>query len=141
MDNTQKFRDLLKSRSLKATSNRLKLLEYLQSYETAMPYSQIQKSMKPMDRVTLYRTLNTLLGQGIIHQAFRDNNETYYALCGHRCSEHAHHHEHIHFSCNVCKEVTCQEIHQKIEIDLPNFEIDKVSIVVKGTCQKCTEKS
>ena len=134
---TQQFKDLLKSRALKATNSRLKLLESLQAYKSAMPYSEIQSAMQPMDRVTLYRTLETLLGQGIIHQAFRDNNETYYALCGHTCNSQEHNHEHIHFSCNVCNEVTCQEISNKINIDLPNFEIEKVAIVVKGTCQKC----
>ena len=52
--NDEYFKELLRSRSLKATSHRLNLLIKLQAYNSAMPYSAIQEAMKSMDRVTLY---------------------------------------------------------------------------------------
>ena len=133
----QSFKKLLNSRNLKATSSRLTLLQSMKNYATAIPYSALQKAMASMDRVTLYRNLDTLLEQGIIHQAFRDDNEIYYALCGEKCTTQHHHHDHIHFKCVTCNSVTCQKTNTKISISLPEHEIQKVSIFVKGVCRKC----
>lgn len=139
--NDQYFKELLRSRGLKATSGRIDLLMNLQGHKGAMPYSGIQKKLKSIDRVTLYRTIDSLINQGIIHQAYKENNDTYYALCGSGCSTHQHNHEHIHLKCIVCEAVTCHELHNKIEIPLTNFDIHKVSINVEGICEGCKTKS
>ncbi len=131
------FKELLHSRDLKATSTRIQLLENLDQHQAAMPYSAIQNTMKKIDRVTLYRTIDSLMSQGIIHQAYKENNETYYALCGKTCDKENHNHEHIHFKCLVCLAVTCQELHAKIEIALPAYDIHQISISVTGVCDKC----
>lgn len=136
MDN-QYFTDLLHDRNLKATKQRLQLLLNMQAYPSAMSYSAIQTAMDSMDRVTLYRTLDTLIEKGIIHQAFRENNQVYYAICGNSCSKHHHHHEHIHFKCVKCESVSCQELNNRIKITLPDYEIHNVSIHVKGVCKLC----
>ncbi|MFT4667488.1 MAG: Fur family ferric uptake transcriptional regulator [Polaribacter sp.] len=133
----QYFKGLLNSRGLKATGHRLKLLVSMEAYTSAMPYSTIQESMKSIDRVTLYRTLETLINQGIIHQALRENNEVYYAICGKKCSENNHHHDHIHFKCTGCNSVTCHELSNNIKISIPDCEIHNVSIHVKGICKSC----
>ena len=136
----QFFIDLLHSRDLKATNSRLELLVNMQQYENAMPFSKIQKVINYVDRVTLYRTIETLSNQGIIHQAYKDNNEIYYALCGENCNREEHQHEHIHFKCKTCKSVTCQEISKKFKIVLPEYEIHQISIHVNGICKKCNIK-
>lgn len=135
------FKDLLRSRELKATVPRLNLLLTMQEYESAMPYSAIQKSMKSIDRVTLYRTLESLKEQGIIHKAFQENNETYYAICDNKCGKHQHHHDHIHFKCEQCKSVTCEQSTRALKISIPNYEINKISIHIEGICKLCKEKS
>lgn len=134
---SQYFKDLLKSRALKATNNRLDLLNKLNEYETAMPYSTIQKAMNSIDRVTLYRTLDTLSEKGIIHKAFQENNEVYYAICGQKCGKDSHHHDHIHFKCLNCEAVTCEQLNDLVKITIPEYEIHKVSIHVKGICKTC----
>ncbi len=137
---SQYFKDLLSDRALKVTSPRLNLLIQMEAYKSAMPYSAIQKAMKSTDRVTLYRTLETLKGQGIIHNAFQENNEVYYAICGQKCSKDHHHHDHIHFKCENCKSVTCEHLSNTIKLSLPDYEIHKVSIHVKGLCKLCKNK-
>lgn len=136
MDN-QYFKELLNKRDLKATNPRINLLLQMQKYNSAMPYSTIQKAMKSIDRVTLYRTLETLVGQGVIHKAFQENSEVYYAICGKQCSKTHHHHEHIHFKCIKCESVTCEQLKDKLKISIPDYEIHQVSIHVKGVCQLC----
>ncbi len=133
----QYFKKLLHSRALKATSHRLNLLTNIDAYKSAMPYSAIQKAMKSMDRVTLYRTLESLKEKGIIHKAFQENNESYYAICGKKCDVHHHAHDHVHFKCVKCEAVTCEIPTQQIEILIPNMDIKKVTVYVEGVCNLC----
>ena len=135
----QYYTDLLHSRNLRATAGRIELLSKMHDATRALSYSEIQETMHDVDRVTLYRTLDTLTNQGIIHQAYRENNEVHYALCGTNCNEGRHEHEHIHFKCDICEAVTCQELHGQIEIRLPDFQINKISLRASGICKTCME--
>lgn len=135
--NDEYYKELLRGRSLKATSHRLNLLTQIDAYKSAMPYSAIQKSMESMDRVTLYRTLESLKEKGIIHKAFQENNESYYAICGKSCDVHHHDHDHVHFKCVKCKSVTCEMPTKQVKISIPNMEIHKVTISVEGICNLC----
>ncbi len=128
---------LLRSRGLRATKPRLDLIDCLQDFGSAMPYSKIQETLSPIDRVTLYRTLDTLTNQGIIHQALRDQDGVYYALCGHSCDSHQHEHEHVHFKCSECDEVTCQDLDQDFVLSLAGYQVDQVQVSVRGVCPKC----
>jgi len=131
------IKNLLQNRNLKATKTRVDLLTKMQDYSSAVSYSDIQRKMGPIDRVTLYRTLESLKENGIIHIAFQENNETYYAICGNSCDENHHQHEHVHFKCTKCNTVTCEKLISKIEIVLPNYLIDKISVNIEGLCQIC----
>jgi len=135
----QYFIDLLRSRSLKATPVRMELLTHMKAHKTAIPYSEIQKVMADVDRVTLFRTMDTLVNQGIIHQAYRENNDRYYALCGSSCDTEQHNHEHIHFKCTTCNEVTCQQLSAKLHVELKDYEIHQISINVTGICPSCRD--
>lgn len=139
MDNTQApdFKELLRSRDLKATQTRLNLLLTLKNHKAAMPYSALRKAMEPIDRVTLYRTLETLKEQGVIHIAVQTGNEAYYAICDHKCQKESHDHDHVHFRCIKCETVTCEEPAGKLEISIPGLEIHKYSVNVEGLCKKC----
>ena len=136
MDNNS-IKKLLQNRGLKATKSRVDLLIKMQTHSSAMSSSAIQKQMSPIDRVTLYRTLESLKENGIIHIAFRENNETYYAICGNSCDENHHQHEHVHFKCTKCNTVTFETLIIKIEVLLPNYLIDKISVNIEGLCQLC----
>lgn len=136
MDNAH-LKDLLHSRALKATNTRLSLLAQMEKYESAMPYSAIQETFKSLDRVTLYRTLESLKEQGVIHKAFQENNDIYYAICGSNCGKDHHHHDHLHFKCVKCEAVTCEKSSKKVEISVQDFEIHNVSIHIEGICKNC----
>ena len=131
------FKEILKKRNLKATSNRLNLLTKMQNNGSAMSYSNIRSIMQPIDRVTLYRTIEKLKEKGIIHTAFQSNNEIYYAICGMDCSSENHIHNHIHFKCLNCETVTCEDVLNSLNISLPKHEIHNISVNVKGICEVC----
>lgn len=128
---------LLRNRSLKATGIRLEVLQIISEFKSAIPYTALQKKLTNFDRVTLYRTLNSLVDKGIIHKAAVDENETYYALCEHTCDSTHHHHEHIHFKCVECKTVSCMESTTSVQITIPNHHIHQVEIVATGVCEGC----
>ena len=133
------IKELLHKRKLKATNSRIDLLSNLDKFGSAMPYSAIQKSLKGGDRVTLYRTLQTLTEKGIIHKAATIDNEDYYAICGLSCTSDIHSHNHIHFKCDDCLTITCENIEKEIDLSIPNFKINSVSINVNGKCKDCLE--
>ena len=89
------------------------------------------------DRVTLYRTLNVLEEKGILHKAYTENNETYFAICTSNCTTAEHDHKHIHFKCEKCMVVKCVKPQNSIEIDLPNFQINSLNVEVSGVCDNC----
>ena len=135
--NTSQIKELLQKKKLKATKTRIGVLEKMHKANSAVSHSVIQKEMKQTDRVTLYRTLEALKENGVIHKAFQDNNEIYYAICDNNCDDEKHLHEHLHFKCVKCKTITCEEINEEIQITMPNFIINKVSVNVEGFCFKC----
>ncbi len=138
MSNETNFpKNLLSARNLKATSTRIKVLELIQAYQSAMPYSKIQKELNQTDRITLYRTIQTLLEKGIIHKALSNNEDTYYALCGTSCSTKSHDHKHAHFKCTQCDSVSCVPLTQEISISLPQFKVNHVNIHLTGLCESC----
>ena len=126
---------LLHNRKLSATTARLELLQLIQTYQGATPFSLIQSKLD-IDRITLYRTIVTLIDKGLIHKILSDG-EIFYAMCGEECSSQEHHHNHVHFKCNRCNVVSCEQLAQNIEIALPKFKIDTISINAEGICKNC----
>lgn len=137
MVNNVNIKDYLRERSLKATPIRVELLTLLAKQNSALPYSGIQKHLKHYDRVTLYRTINALMDNGIVHKASALGDEIYYALCSRKCSKQCHKHEHIHFKCKQCSEVACIHIDYVLDIAIPGCQIDDISIEASGICEKC----
>jgi len=136
MNNIQ-IKELLKKRNLKATTARLGLLTKMEGNGSAMSYSAIQAALNPIDRVTLYRTIESLKEKGIIHKAFQENSEVYYALCSNRCEENHHHHDHVHFKCLKCNTISCEKLDQTLELSLTDFIVNKISINLEGLCKFC----
>ncbi|TRX66369.1 Fur family transcriptional regulator [Carboxylicivirga sp. M1479] len=137
MSGQEKTKQYLRARKLKATPIRVELMQLFKDNGAALPYSDIQKNLSSYDRVTLYRTINALIDNGIVHKASTSGDEVYYALCSPECSNQCHHHEHIHFKCTKCNEVSCVQAQQSFEINIPGYQIDELSIEVKGMCKKC----
>ena len=128
---------LLRERKLKATNTRLKVLSEISSFNKAISFSEIQIALHDFDRVTLYRTLNTLIESGIIHKVLVDEKETFYAICTNSCSSECHNHRHIHFKCSSCKEITCVQTDNPINISIPGHSIENIEIEVTGVCASC----
>jgi len=130
---------LLKDHHLRSTSGRAAILSLFLQNDRALSYSDIERKIAASyDRVTVYRTLKTFLDSGVIHKVLDDGGALKYALCDIVCTEHNHHHEHVHFKCTVCGQTNCLEQVGIPTIQLPDgYSASELNLLIQGVCDKC----
>lgn len=144
MENTvvDEFVDLLRKNKLKVTNPRLQVLEIMSGKETATSQPELEKQVgSDIDRVTLYRVLNTFEEKGIIHKILDLQGTATYAFCSSSCNESRHHDEHVHFSCERCNKVYClpEQLHPHISSP-EGFLIKQIMVNAVGVCRYCREE-
>lgn len=130
---------ILKENGIANTDSRRKILELFLDQGSALAHSDIEKKMGgALDRVTVYRTLQTFLEKGLIHTIPSTDNSIRYALCKSECSEGHHHDDHVHFVCDECGSTVCLDTVTTPVVKLPRgFKGKQVDVVVSGTCKDC----
>ncbi|MFD1629379.1 Fur family transcriptional regulator [Pseudopedobacter beijingensis] len=119
------------------TAARTEILGLINKSEAALSHTEIQAALDGLcDRVTIYRVLDRLTAEGLIHKIINMDGVVKYAYC-HECSQ-MHRHNHIHFSCEKCKKVTCLEGVEPV-FKLPEkYKVNEVNFTVSGLCPKCS---
>jgi len=129
---------MLKSAKLYCTAGRIAILKVLMKAGKPLNQEQIaQKSGKErFDKVTIYRTLESLLAVGLVHKVFTDKRAQHFEL-SHNCTEHQCH---PHFTCTNCGDTHCLT-----EVSLPmvksphkGFIINRQQVRLEGLCPSCT---
>ncbi|HCY89062.1 MAG TPA: Fur family transcriptional regulator, partial [Chitinophagaceae bacterium] len=125
--------------SLSVTEGRKKILELFIASEGALAHADIEKqTSNNFDRVTVYRTLQTFVEKGIIHQIPTTDNSVLYALCRHNCEQGHHHDNHVHFICSNCDKTICLDDVTVPQVKLPEgFTPLQSAMVVTGICLDC----
>lgn len=120
----------------RATPAKKTVIDLLKSSETALSQDMIEAEVAgKMDRVTIYRVLNSFCEDGITHRILSDEGKYYFALCV-NCSEEEHNHDHFHFRCVECQKVECLE--EQVTVNLPEGYLQEHTIGwVTGYCNKC----
>ena len=131
---------LLKSHKLRITNSRIDVLEKFYKTNHALSFKDLEEDFGIYDRVTLYRTLNSFIEKGLLHRIPSDSGFACYGLCTTECSETSHHHDHVHFKCNVCGQIECIPDHHVPKVNLPGYEIEEQNLIVNGICKMCREK-
>jgi len=131
--------DILKQSGLSITESRKKILDLFLETDGALAHADIEKNTaSAFDRVTVYRTLQTFVEKGIIHQIPTTDNSILYALCKHNCEQGHHHDDHVHFICSNCDKTICLDEVTVPEVKLPkNFTKQQSAMVVTGICEDC----
>ena len=131
--------EILKKNRLSLTVSRKKILDLFLDNPGALSHGEIEKKLgSAFDRVTIYRTLQTFLDKGIIHDIPTSDNFVHYALCRDNCSAGHHHDHHIHFVCEQCGHTICLD-----EVTVPSIKLPKgytgnrMEMVVNGICKNC----
>lgn len=131
---------ILKNSTLSVTASRKKILDIFLSSENALSHQDIEtECSEQFDRVTIYRTLQTFLDKGIIHNIPTTDNATKYAVCNDMCITTGHHHDnHVHFLCNSCGKTLCLDDVNIPAVKLPTgYSTQEINMVVKGICTSC----
>ncbi|MDV6170379.1 transcriptional repressor [Flavobacterium sp. DG1-102-2] len=112
------------------------ILTLLKDANAALSQEMIEADLKgEMDRVTIYRVLNSFCEDGITHKILADDGKYYFALC-HSCNEHSHDHDHFHFKCTACQKVECLD--EQVTVQLPIGYVQKsITSWVSGLCKNC----
>lgn len=131
--------NILKQNKLSVTANRKKILQLFFENNGALAHGDIEKKTgEQIDRVTVYRTLQSFVEKGIIHTIPTSDNSIKYALCKDECAEGHHHDHHIHLVCNICNNTLCLDDVVTPEIKLPQgYIMLQADVVVKGICKNC----
>lgn len=132
---------LFKDKKIRVTKFRKAVYEVFANNESAISVNYIECELEDFDRITLYRTLKIFKENGLIHEITFPNREKMLALCKDDCENindlHQHKHEHIHFRCNQCKEISCVTIADFPQLNLEGYQIDKIEIQAVGVCKEC----
>lgn len=130
---------ILKRNKLSITESRRKILNLFMDADGALTHADIENNHQiTFDRVTVYRTLQTFVENGIIHQIPTTDNTVLYALCKENCEAGHHHDEHIHFICLDCDKTVCLDEVSVPAVKLPRgFKSMHTALVIKGICDEC----
>jgi len=112
--------------------------EILSGAKKALSVEDIMGAMPvTVNKTTIYRILDRFSEQGEVHLITDKSGKTYYALC-HQCGVSHKIHNHIHFECQTCNEITCLP-HTLSIPKLDDFTVHETQILVIGICNKCKE--
>ena len=134
---TNYLRDLLESKCVKPSFQRLSILKYIMQQHNHPSVDTIFKSLSKdiptLSKTTIYNTLNLLTEKGIVTALTIADNKTKYDFI----EKH-----HAHFQCTVCGKV--YDIN--IDSDLCNrdfidgHKVEETQVHFKGICSNCLKK-
>ncbi|MDR0989408.1 MAG: TonB-dependent receptor plug domain-containing protein [Prevotellaceae bacterium] len=124
-------------KSKRNTKSKQLVADVLAAASSALRHEEIEKQLSgKVDRVTIYRILQSFEEDGRVHKIVDESGKSYYALCRH-CEEGHHRDNHPHFQCIRCRQITC------LETVVPSPKLPKgyraVSLftLVSGYCPSC----
>ena len=134
------YEHLLNSSDLKATDNRLQVLEVVGNNSYPLSADDIYKTLErnsTINRVTVYRILDLLVDHRLVDRISTGGRAFYYGL-----APNSHHQPHPHFYCKECGQMDCLNP-SSMSVDMATLhntfpgQIDKIEIRVDGICKNC----
>lgn len=123
---------------MKNTKPRQLVEQSLRASATALSQPELQQILAgKCDRVTIYRVLERLEQEGVIHRIMNKDGVMKYATCQSACTQGHHLDSHVHFSCQKCNEVVCLDQPVPSLSTPEGFIIHQVNVLIEGLCPKC----
>ncbi|UCF44268.1 MAG: transcriptional repressor [Planctomycetota bacterium] len=129
--------DLLNSVKLRRTNPRVAILGVLLAVDRPLTRDQISTRLgrDAPDKVTIYRTLESFVREGLVHRAFLRERVWHFELAD-DCTEQQCH---PHFTC-----ISCGDTHCFTAVTMPmarspeeGFVIGHQRVQLEGFCPKC----
>jgi len=130
-------KDILKKHSFRVTQHRCDVLTFFMLCKTAITHSDLeQKYRGEIDRVSLYRMLNSFTVKGILCKLIGSNGAVSYVFDKH--FDHDKIHVHPHYKCKNCNDVIeLPELPDSYMKLLERLKIDEINILAEGICADC----
>lgn len=147
--NHEKFKELLKSNGLKVTTQRVAILDVLQSrpdkHLTAEEiYEHVKEQYPEIGLATVYRTIQVLSDLHLIDKLNLDDGYTRYEIgSGHEAKEAHHHHHLICLGCGAVmsfQDDMLETLEQRIEESMGFHTVDH-EVKLYGYCNKCQSEN
>lgn len=130
---------LLSSHEIKATPNRILVLDLLLRSIAPMSMTEIANELETVDKSNVFRTLALFKEKHLVHSFEAEGEGTLYEVC-HACGD-TDDDTHVHFRCVKCGNVYCLEDVPVPQVQCPDgFEVQGASYIVSGICPKCRKK-
>ncbi|MBK8117924.1 MAG: transcriptional repressor [Sulfuritalea sp.] len=132
--------DLLRAAGIKVTPGRVRVLQALHGARQPLCHGEMEAQLgvdgeAAMDRVTLYRILDSLVACGLALKAVDTRGVFRFSAAGAQ-RQHANH---IHFRCTDCGGVFCLKAEPPPPPTLPEgFRLRRAEFDVCGTCDRCS---
>ena len=136
MTEFQNAKALLKDAGLYCTGARIAVMETLAAAKHPLSQDQIAQAMDAQpDKVTIYRTLTSLMKANLVHRAYVDERAAYYELAHHCSAQQCH----PHFTCTQCGKTHCLT-----DLKIPmarsphrGFIVQRQQVRLEGICPAC----
>ncbi len=137
------FEGLLSIANLKATTNRVRVLEVVGNNRFPLSAGDIYKILErssTINRVTVYRILDLLVEHDVVERISTGGRAFYYGL-----APNDYHKPHPHFYCTSCGQMDCLSPESLIVDTEPLWKtypgrIDKVEVRIDGICINCEKR-
>lgn len=133
----------IRAAGARATPARVRVLALLQTSPAPLSHTQIeellsQSGQAALDRVTLYRVLDSLVESGLAHKAADARGVFRFSAA----QPDQQHHSHTHFRCTHCGAVFCLDMPLPPAPTLPpGFHLDSMEVDIRGECANCSHPS
>lgn len=119
----------------KTKSAKILLSIFEQSKKAFSVIELVKRVHQQMNKTTVYRILDRLDDDGILHSFIGKDGLKWYALCV-GCSQHNHNDAHPHFQCKECGKTECLPLKFSTP-SVPNYKVDSFELLLIGKCGAC----
>lgn len=134
---------LIRDAGVKVTRGRVRVLDALHAARQPLCHGELELQLSEtgaaaIDRVTLYRILDSLVACGLALKAVDTRGVFRFSATG----VHRQHAGHVHFRCTDCGGVFCLKAEPPPPPKLPRgFRLGEVAFDVRGTCANCVTRA
>ncbi|WP_405604944.1 Fur family transcriptional regulator [Polaribacter sp. Asnod1-A03] len=98
----------------------------------------ISQLNKTFNKTTIYRVLDKLEDDGVLHSFLGKEGLKWYAKCK-DCSATVHKDVHPHFQCLSCGRVDCLSVTVAVP-KIENRKVEVSQVLIQGKCEKCFDE-
>ncbi len=142
---TERIGEFLRARGLRRMASRIQVLAVLEPVNGHLSVAEIHQRLaaclpagaQPPDLATIYRTVTTLVDQGVLHALTLEGGVTTYGLAT------APHHHAVCTQCSSIIEVPAGQLSSALEHAMAGSSFalsDRAGLTLRGLCPACQDR-